>query len=190
MPFLSALEDRAWKARDRGWELLEHHDRAAEVQRRQEAEGRVRGLFAGDNDLTRTRCAEEIARLHARYPLDPKERSRSWEGWWGTGLSSCQPIQRPVHFMCCRVSNLIQTLEVIVTEPAIPAERSEAKVPNAPDGQIPLGLWPDRGRIRDRSPRSRTPIAPAIPRAPSGRRRARRPLIRNRSRCDQLLFHR
>ncbi len=85
MPFLSALGDRAWKALDRGWELLEHRDRAAEVQRRHEAEGRVRGLFAGDDDLTRARCAEEIARLCARYPLDPKERLRSWGGWWGTG---------------------------------------------------------------------------------------------------------
>ena len=95
MPFLSALEDRAWQAMDGGWELLEHRDRAAEVQRRHEAEGRVRGLFAGDDDLTRARCAEEIARLRARYPLDPKERLRSWEGWWGTRLTSCQPIQRP-----------------------------------------------------------------------------------------------
>jgi DNA polymerase-3 subunit gamma/tau len=95
MPFLSALEDRAWQALDQGWELLEHRDRAVEVQRRQEAEGRVFGLFAGDDELTRARCAEEIARLRARYPLDPKERLRSWEGWWGTGLNSCQPIQRP-----------------------------------------------------------------------------------------------
>ena len=95
MPFLSALEDRAWQALDQGWELLEHRDRAAEVQRRHEAEGRVHGLFAGDDDLTRARCAEEIAHLRARYPLDPKDRLRSWEGWWRTGLSSCQPIQRP-----------------------------------------------------------------------------------------------
>lgn len=95
MPFLSALEDRAWQAMDGGWELLEHRDRAAEVQRRHEAEGRVRGLFAGDDELARARCAEEIACLRARYPLDPKERLRSWEGWWGTGLSSFQPIQRP-----------------------------------------------------------------------------------------------
>jgi hypothetical protein len=85
MPFLSALEDRAWKALDQGWELLEHRDRSTEVQRRQEEEGRVRGLFAGDDELTRARCAEEIACLRARYPLDPKERLRSWEGWWGTG---------------------------------------------------------------------------------------------------------
>jgi len=95
MPFLSALENRAWQALDQGWELLEHRDRAAEVQRRHEAEGRVRGLFAGDDDLTSARCAEEIAHLRARYPLDPKDRLRSWEGWWGTGLNSCQPIQRP-----------------------------------------------------------------------------------------------
>ncbi len=95
MPFLSALEDRAWQALDQGWELLEHRDRAAEAQRRNEAEGRVRGLFASDDDLTRARCAEEIARLRACYPLDPKERLRTWEGWWGTGLHSCQPIQRP-----------------------------------------------------------------------------------------------
>jgi DNA polymerase-3 subunit gamma/tau len=81
MPFLSALEDRAWQAMDGGWELLEHRDRAAEVQRRHEAEGRVRGLFAGGDELTRARCAEEIACLRARYPLDPKERLRSWEGW-------------------------------------------------------------------------------------------------------------
>jgi hypothetical protein len=38
------------------------------------------GLFAGDDELTRARCAEEIARLSASYPLDPKERLR--EGWW------------------------------------------------------------------------------------------------------------
>jgi hypothetical protein len=95
MPFLSALEDSPWQALDQGWELLEHRDRAVEVQRRQEAEGRVFGLFAGDDELTRARCAEEIARLRARYPLDPKERLRSWEGWWGTRLTSCQPIQRP-----------------------------------------------------------------------------------------------
>ena len=92
MPFLSALEDRAWQALDQGWELLEHRDRAAEAQRRNEAEGRVRGLFASDDDLTRARCAEEIARLRACYPLDPKERLRTWEGWWVTGLHSCQPI--------------------------------------------------------------------------------------------------
>jgi hypothetical protein len=84
MPFLSALEDRAWKALDQGWELLEHRDRATEVQRRQEAEGRVRGLFTGDDELARARCAEEIARLRAHYPLDPKKRLRSWHGWWGT----------------------------------------------------------------------------------------------------------
>jgi hypothetical protein len=95
MPFLSALEDSAWQVLDRGWELSEHHDRAAEVHRRHEEEGRVRGLFAGDDELTHARCAEEIARLTASYPLDPKERLRSWEGWWGTSLSSCQPIQRP-----------------------------------------------------------------------------------------------
>jgi hypothetical protein len=85
MPFLSALEDRAWKALDQGWELLEHRDRAVEVQRRQEAEGRVRGLFAGDNELARARCAEEIARLRARFPLDPKKRLRTWERWRGPG---------------------------------------------------------------------------------------------------------
>jgi hypothetical protein len=31
-----------------------------------------------------------------------------------------------------------------MTEPAIPRERSEAKVPNAPNGQTSLSLWPDR----------------------------------------------
>ncbi len=31
-----------------------------------------------------------------------------------------------------------------MTEPAIPTERSEAKVPNAPNGQTSLSLWPDR----------------------------------------------
>jgi DNA polymerase-3 subunit gamma/tau len=86
MPFLSALEDRAWQALDQGWELWEHRDRAAEIQRRQEEEGRIRGLFAGDDELTRARCAEEIARLTASYPLDPKQRLRSWEGWWGSSI--------------------------------------------------------------------------------------------------------
>jgi len=92
MPFLSALEDRAWKVLDQGWELWEHRDRVAEVQRRQEEEGRVRGLFAGDDELTRARCAEEIARLSASYPLDPKKRLRSWEGWWGSSIRA-YPLQ-------------------------------------------------------------------------------------------------
>ncbi len=91
MPFLSALEDRAWKVLDQGWELWEHRDRANEVQRRQEEEGRVRGLFAGDDELTQARCAEEIARLSASYPLDPKKRLRSWEGWWGSSMRACPP---------------------------------------------------------------------------------------------------
>ncbi|MGC2224645.1 MAG: hypothetical protein WA624_20960 [Methylocella sp.] len=91
MPFLSALEDSAWQVLDQGWELWEHRDRAAEVQRRQEEEGRVRGLFAGDDELTRARRAEEIARVTAGYPLDPKKRLRSWEGWWGSSIRACPP---------------------------------------------------------------------------------------------------
>lgn len=84
MPFLSALDDRAWQALDRGWELREHRDRLVEGQRRQDEEGRIRGLFTGADELTRARCAEEMARLRATYPTDPKERLRSWDGWWGT----------------------------------------------------------------------------------------------------------
>jgi DNA polymerase-3 subunit gamma/tau len=91
MPFLSALEDSAWQALDQGWELWEHRDRAAEVQRRQEEERCVRGLFAGGDELTRARRAEEIARVSASYPLDPKKRLRSWEGWWGSSIRACPP---------------------------------------------------------------------------------------------------
>jgi hypothetical protein len=39
MPFLSALVDSAWQALDQGWELWEHRDRAAEVQRRRKKKG-------------------------------------------------------------------------------------------------------------------------------------------------------
>jgi hypothetical protein len=91
MSFLSALEDSAWQALDQGWELWEHRDRAAEVQRRQEEEGRVRGLFTGNDELIGARCAEEIARVSASYPLDPKKRLRSWEGWWGSSSRACPP---------------------------------------------------------------------------------------------------
>ena len=51
----------------------------------------MRGLFAGDDELTRARRAEEIARVTASYPLDPKKRLRSWEGWWGSSIRACPP---------------------------------------------------------------------------------------------------
>ena len=145
MPFLSALEDRAWKALDRGWELLEYRDRASEVQRRHEAEGRVRGLFAGDDELTRARCAEEIARLARPLSARPETAIAIMGRLVGNGLSSCNRSNgRRLHFMCWRIHNLIQTVEAIMTAPAIFAEQSEAKVPDASDGQTPLSLSPDR----------------------------------------------
>ena len=49
------------------------------------------GLFAGDDELTRARRAEEIARVTASYPLDPKMRLRSWEGWWASSIRACPP---------------------------------------------------------------------------------------------------
>jgi len=75
MPFLSALEDRAWQALDRGWELSEHRDRAAEVQRRHEEEGRVRGLFAGDDEMSRARCAQVAKNRQLRPSEEPGPRT-------------------------------------------------------------------------------------------------------------------
>jgi len=89
MAFLSALDDGAWRHLDSGWELLEHRDREAEIKRRLEDAGRIRGLFDGDDALTIARCTEELKLLRAGYS-DARKRLRSWNGWWnassGRGL--------------------------------------------------------------------------------------------------------
>jgi len=56
-------------------------------------------------------------------------------GEWGSVLAK-RFNGRPVSL------SFFPTLEVIMGEPAIAAEQS--KVPSTPDGQIPLGLWPDQ----------------------------------------------
>lgn len=82
MAFLSALDDGAWRHLDRGWELLEYQERGLELQRRREEVGRVLSFFDRDDALTIARREEELARLRASYPNDPRKRLRSWDGWW------------------------------------------------------------------------------------------------------------
>ena len=82
MAFLYALDDGAWRHLDQGWELLEHRDRELELRRRREEVGRVWSLFDGDDALTIARRGEELARLRASYPNDPRKRLRWWDGWW------------------------------------------------------------------------------------------------------------
>jgi hypothetical protein len=82
MALLSAFKDCAWAAIYSGWELEEHRDRKAELDRRKSAHDLVVAEHAGDTELATRRRIEELRKLEAGYPTDPRDRRRSWVGWW------------------------------------------------------------------------------------------------------------
>lgn len=79
MGFLSAFQDGAWSWLDRGWEIEEHRDRVREEMKRRKEVEDIRGLR---NALSEAKVASELERLRASWPVDPRQRSRSWKGWW------------------------------------------------------------------------------------------------------------
>lgn len=84
MNLLSAWADGAWSYIDSGWEQLEFIARIDEISTRENYEDLVKAKWPeSDNSIERTRREEELSRLYASWPSDPKDRRRDWEGWWG-----------------------------------------------------------------------------------------------------------
>ena len=82
MPLLSAIDDGAWDFSDSGWEVQEHLDRKAEFERRREAERVLRDKLAAPGHFAQARLDEELAGLRNAQSPDPRDRARSWYGWW------------------------------------------------------------------------------------------------------------
>lgn len=82
MSILSAFQDDAWDAIYSGWELNEHRDRADELARRQEEREKIELENPGGTQLEVDVRRMAMAKLEATWPIDPKLRRRSWQGWW------------------------------------------------------------------------------------------------------------
>lgn len=80
---LSAFADGAWSYLDTGWELREHEDRTREKQDRRAAEASIRAQWSSIGGiLSERRQQDALEQLWASWPEDPKQRLRSWIGWW------------------------------------------------------------------------------------------------------------
>ncbi|HVK58593.1 MAG TPA: hypothetical protein VM735_07430, partial [Candidatus Kapabacteria bacterium] len=83
MKLLSAFVDNAWEWIDRGWELDEFDERRREQELRLEEEERIKAHWPDQpNPIERDSCNEELKRLRDSWPADPRQRRRSWAGWW------------------------------------------------------------------------------------------------------------
>lgn len=80
---LSAFRDQAWHAIATGWELIEHRDREIEKDERKQKELEV-DLEWPEGKGSRTNQVRAAARqkLLESWPVDPRQRKRSWSGWW------------------------------------------------------------------------------------------------------------
>lgn len=85
MPLLSAIDDRAWDFVDSGWEIQEHLDRQHESERRREAERVMRDKLGASGHFALARLDVELAALRRAQSRDPRDRARSWYGWWQRG---------------------------------------------------------------------------------------------------------
>lgn len=75
---LSAMEDRAWDWMFSGWEIEEY--RCRQDERRARAKQRVEIIEAAAGNAEQE--AKLLAQMRAEYAVDPRDRPRSWEGWW------------------------------------------------------------------------------------------------------------
>lgn len=78
MGHLSAFEDRAWDWMFTGWELDEHRSRIEEKRTRLKRRVEIAEEASGNAE----REARLLARMRAECAVDPRDRARSWEGWW------------------------------------------------------------------------------------------------------------
>ena len=82
MPLLSALNERAWRHLDAGWEIDEHAARVAEAARRESTITQVNLRFPGKEELSMARRRKECLAARAAFDRDPKSWLRTWDGWW------------------------------------------------------------------------------------------------------------
>jgi DNA polymerase-3 subunit gamma/tau len=82
MPFLSAIDDGAWKFTSSGWEKQEFRDRNVEMNERLQAQKTLRVKFTGSGHFVQARLDEELRALQDALPRCAKIRRRSWRGWW------------------------------------------------------------------------------------------------------------
>jgi hypothetical protein len=81
MGFLSAFEHHAWDRLKDGWELDEFQARKDELKRREQDIARIESQC---DDGTPEALAR-IEELRSSWPEDPRDRQRSWTGWWRQG---------------------------------------------------------------------------------------------------------
>jgi hypothetical protein len=81
---LSAFSDHAWAYLDRGWELDEHRDREREKEERRRSESKVHAMWpSGGGELQDKKKDNELEKLWASWPDDPRRRRRTWKDrWW------------------------------------------------------------------------------------------------------------
>lgn len=83
MGFLSAFVDDIWSSVAGGWEFDEYRDRLAEREKRRDEEERIALEFpVSSNQLEQEAREKALAHLRSSWPADPKDRPRSWKGWW------------------------------------------------------------------------------------------------------------
>ena len=82
MKFLSAFKDTAWESIDKGWELDERGVRQRELDRRREAQDRVKAEWPGLNQIEVDHCQRDLMQLEAGWLNDPHHWPRSWPTWW------------------------------------------------------------------------------------------------------------
>jgi DNA polymerase III subunit gamma/tau len=82
MKFLSAFNDRAWSSLYIGWEIPEFADRNLERKHRLDEADKMRAMFSGGTELANARRTDELRKLRASFPTNPRLRRRTWSGWW------------------------------------------------------------------------------------------------------------
>ena len=75
---LSAFEDRAWEWVTSGWEVDEHIDRRLTCRERDNDIRAVEIIHTDDPE----RIVPSLQSLAVNWPNDPRDRARSWLGWW------------------------------------------------------------------------------------------------------------
>lgn len=83
MDCLSAFRDQAWSALTTGWELAEHDERRRELDERDQKRAVIMAHWPEGRDPLHDEVREvELERLRSSWPEDPRQRPRSWRGWW------------------------------------------------------------------------------------------------------------
>lgn len=80
---LSAFRDQAWSFLTTGWELAEYDERRRELGEREQALAAIMAHWPEGCDARHDQIREaELDRTRASWPEDPRQRPRSWRGWW------------------------------------------------------------------------------------------------------------